>query len=77
MELERERTLERLRTLSDEELSRVFRPRRSWQEGSEMWTVRKVLRRIVGHEHFHTAEIQQRLTWLLLGVPEFVNPGSR
>jgi hypothetical protein len=77
LEFQRERTLERLRTLSDRELSRVYRPRRTWQDGSEMWTVRKALRRIISHERFHTAEIQQRLTWLLLGVPEFASSRTR
>ena len=77
LESQRARTLERLHTLSDAELSQVFRPRRSWQEGSEIWTVRKVLRRVIDHERFHTAEIQQRLTWLLLGVPDFTNSGTR
>jgi DinB superfamily len=77
LEFQRERTLERLRALSDRELSRVFRPRRSWQDGSEMWTVRKVLRRVISHERFHTAEIEQRLTWLLLGVPDFGSSRTR
>ena len=77
LESQRERTLARLRTLSDQELSRVFRPRRSWQDGSEMWTVRKALRRIISHERFHTAEIQQRVAWLLLGVPDFASSRTR
>jgi len=74
---QRERTLERLSSLSDDERSRTFRPQRTWQrEGSEMWTVRKVLRRMIGHERFHTAEIQQRLSWLFLGVPDFTGRGA-
>lgn len=70
---QRERTLERLRDLSDPERTRTFHPSRSWQGGSEVWTVRKVLRRIISHERFHTAEIEQRLAWLLLGVPDFAS----
>ena len=31
---------------------------------------RKVVRRMLAHERFHTAEIQQRLSWLQLGVPQ-------
>jgi hypothetical protein len=33
--------------------------------------LRKVLRRTISHERFHTKEIEQRLAWLLLGVPDF------
>ena len=56
-------------SLSSEQRNRVFAPRRPWQTGAERWTARKVVRRVLGHERFHTAEIQQRLTWVLLGAP--------
>jgi hypothetical protein len=52
----------------------VFYVTRSWQDRPEQWTVRKVIRRIISHERFHTKEIQQRLSWILLGVPEFRAP---
>jgi hypothetical protein len=72
--LQRERTVERLRSLSQAERSKVFYVTRSWQDRSEHWTVRKTIRRIISHERFHTKEIQQRLSWILLGVPEFRTP---
>jgi hypothetical protein len=34
-----------------------------------------VVRRVIAHERFHTAEIRQRLAWLLVGVPSFTRPG--
>ncbi len=69
LDLQRNRTVERLLSLKLEEMSRTFRPQRPWQDRPEEWTARKVLRRIIEHERFHTAEIQQRLTWLRLGLP--------
>jgi hypothetical protein len=33
-------------------------------------TIRKVLRRLISHDRDHAAEILQRRTWLLLGVPK-------
>jgi hypothetical protein len=36
---------------------------------AEEWTVRKVARRIIAHERAHAAEVRQRLTWVLLGLP--------
>jgi hypothetical protein len=68
--------LERLRTLSDKERSTVYRrpdPRRG---GEAAWSARKVVRRLINHERFHTKEIEQRLAWLLLALPE-VMPVSR
>ncbi|HEY8173890.1 MAG TPA: DinB family protein [Dehalococcoidia bacterium] len=68
--LQRERLIATLRALPASDRGRVFRRTMPWQEsGEEHWTVRKVIRRVVGHERFHTAEIRQRLTWVLLGVP--------
>lgn len=69
--LQRARAIDIIRSLSDEQRARVYRPRRPWQQGIEEWTVRKALRRIIIHERFHTKEIEQRLAWLLLSVPSF------
>lgn len=68
---ERELTIARLRSLTPEERGALFRPTRAWQDRPEQWTARKAIRRIISHERFHTKEIEQRLAWLLLGVPEF------
>lgn len=76
LESQRRRTVERLRALSAEERGRVFRPKRPWRDSPEEWTARKAIRRIIAHERFHTKEIQQRLAWLLLGVPEFRTVGA-
>ena len=56
-------------SLPEAQRGRVFAPQRPWQDGTERWTARKVVRRVISHERFHTAEIQQRLTWVLLGAP--------
>ena len=71
---ETERTRDVLaRVAAADELDRVFRPRRpSTSQGSEEpgeWTVRKTLRRLISHDRAHAAEITQRRTWVLLGVP--------
>jgi hypothetical protein len=66
---EHARTVERLRSLSEDERSRVWRPLRPGQSAPEEWTVRKVARRIISHERVHAAEIVQRRTWVLLGIP--------
>ncbi len=58
-----------LRSLSDAD-RRVFRPERPGHAESEEWTARKMLRRLISHDRAHAAEIIQRRTWLLLGVPE-------
>jgi hypothetical protein len=50
--------------------------RHSTQRGEAFWTARKVIRRIMAHKRFHTREIEQRLAWLTLGVPE-VLPQNR
>jgi hypothetical protein len=61
-----------LRALPQLDRGRVFRRRMPWQEsGEEHWTARKVVRRVISHERFHIAEIRQRLSWALVGVPEF------
>ena len=58
-----------LRGVDRRERSRVFRPVRPGRSVPEEWTIRKVVRRQIAHERVHTAEIQQRLAWLLLGLP--------
>ena len=66
-------TVERLRSLSAEERSRVWRPLRPGGSAPEEWTVRKVVRRMVSHDRAHAAEIMQRRSWVLLGVPRLVS----
>jgi hypothetical protein len=68
---ERSRLVDALRALSAVDRARRFEPIRSWQSAPEHWTARKVIRRVISHERFHTAEIRQRLSWLLVGVPHF------
>jgi predicted RNase H-like HicB family nuclease len=60
----------RLQALSDETLGRVFT--RQGPRGEMQWTARKVMRRIIVHKRFHTREIEQRRSWLTLGVPEIL-----
>lgn len=71
---EREKTLALLRSLSEEERRRVFRPLRPGQTEPQEWTARKVIRRMISHERAHTAEVIQRRTWVLLGPPELRAP---
>ena len=71
----RERMIERLRSLSDTERDRIYRWAYVGRPYGE-WSIRKVLRRSINHERFHTKEIEQRLAWLILGLPE-VLPASR
>jgi hypothetical protein len=65
---QRQRAITRLRALTEDDRSRLFKHRPGPEEH---WTVRKALRRFIAHERFHTREIEQRLAWLLLGVPVF------
>jgi hypothetical protein len=65
-----EATAARLRAFSDEALGRLFKG--TGPRGETEWTVRKVVRRVVAHKRFHTREIEQRLCWLTLGVPEIL-----
>ena len=69
-----EMTAKRLHALPEEALVRVFT--RQGARGETEWTARKVMRRIISHKRFHTREIEQRLAWLTLGVPE-VLPQNR
>ena len=64
----------RLQALSDATLGRLFV--RTGPRGEMQWTARKVMRRIISHKRFHTREIEQRRSWLTLGVPE-VLPQNR
>lgn len=66
----------RLRALSDEALGRLYRRPHPRGAGEMEWTARKVMRRIISHKRFHTREIEQRRSWLTLGVPE-VLPQNR
>jgi hypothetical protein len=69
-----ELTAKRLHALPEEALASLFR--RTTARGETEWTVRKAARRIINHKRFHTREIEQRLAWLTLGVPE-VLPQNR
>jgi hypothetical protein len=71
LELQRQLLVQALRALTAGERARRFEPIRPWQSAPEHWTARKVIRRVISHERFHTAEIRQRLSWLLVGVPNF------
>lgn len=71
---QRQRAIERLRALQDEDLIAYWQRRQRWQKtGFEQWTVRKGLRRLIAHERFHTKEIEQRLAWLLVGAPHLAD----
>ena len=68
-------TVGRLRALNAEERAgTVYKT--TGPRGEAEWTARKAIRRILNHQRFHTREIQQRLAWLTLGVPEIL-PASR
>lgn len=68
-ETERLLTTDRLHSMSDEDRSRVWQAVHPGRTVAEEWTVRKVIRRIISHERAHAAEVEQRLTWPLLGIP--------
>lgn len=65
----------RLRSLNDEELAGTVYMS-AGPRGEAHWTARKALRRVVNHQRFHYKEMQQRLCWLTLGIPD-VRPVSR
>lgn len=74
---QRDATVTYLRSLGAHALGRKFRLRQPWQQsGEENWTVPKALRRIIAHERFHTKEIDQRLAWLLMGMPTVEQPAG-
>lgn len=69
------RTLDALRRAATAGLDRVWHPVRPHPARPQPvvpgdWTIRKVLRRLISHDRDHAAEILQRRTWLLLGVPK-------
>jgi hypothetical protein len=70
----REATIAHFRALELPDSGRVFR--RQGPRGEAEWSARKVLRRIINHQRFHAREVEQRLCWLALGVPEVI-PASR
>jgi hypothetical protein len=75
---QRDRAVQRYRSLSEADLAARFEKRQPWQtRGAEHWTVRKALRRAIGHERFHCREVEQRLAWLLLGAPELSPAAGR
>jgi hypothetical protein len=66
----------RLQALSDADRGRVF-SRANPRGGPDIeWSARKTIRRIINHERFHAKEIEQRLAWLILAVPEVI-PASK
>jgi hypothetical protein len=72
----RDAAFARLRSLSPEERSKKYiRPNARTGVDAE-WSARKVIRRVINHQRFHVKEIEQRLSWLLLGVPEVI-PANR
>ena len=62
------RTRELLAVAAAAGLNRLYHPVRPGGSSGE-WTMRKVLRRLISHDRAHAAEIVQRRTWLLPGVP--------
>jgi hypothetical protein len=71
LQAQREKTIAAFQSLPAADRGRKFLPQTPWGEKPEHWTPRKSLRRIIAHERFHTAEIEQRKAWVLLGVPKF------
>jgi hypothetical protein len=76
-EAEHEGTIARLLDVLGVEPARVFRPTRPGRQAPEEWTVRKVIRRLVSHDRAHTAELEQRRTWVLLGAPVLERGANR
>ena len=70
LELQRERAIAHLRSLTEAQRAKVFHPNWPWRDDEdEEWSVRKALRRFIYHERFHTRDIEQTLAWLLTGGP--------
>jgi uncharacterized damage-inducible protein DinB len=61
LEMERRTALERLRQLSEDELSAITYPAQWTNYPEEPWTARKALRRLIEHESEHIAHIRQLL----------------
>jgi hypothetical protein len=70
-----ETAVARLRSLDGDELAGTVYTV-AGRNGEAEWTVRKSLRRVINHQRFHLKEMQQRLCWLTLGIPD-VRPVSR
>ena len=68
VEAEQARTIEALQQAASGGLDRVFRPQRGSGSAAE-WTLRKVFRRLISHNRQHAWEIEQRRSWVVLGVP--------
>jgi uncharacterized damage-inducible protein DinB/predicted RNase H-like HicB family nuclease len=62
LEMERRTAVARLRQLTQEERSGVFRPMHWTDHPEELWTARKALRRFLEHEREHTAQVRETLT---------------
>jgi hypothetical protein len=67
---ERARTIECLRSLTDEERRRAWHPLRPGRSAPEAWSARKVVRRIISHQRAHAAEILHRRTWAWVSPEE-------
>jgi predicted RNase H-like HicB family nuclease/uncharacterized damage-inducible protein DinB len=61
LEMERRTALDRLRRLTEQELSEVCYPTHWTQYPEEAWTARKALRRFLEHEREHTAQVREIL----------------
>lgn len=61
LEMERRTALERLRRLTDQELTAICYPTRWTGHPDEPWTARKALRRMLEHEREHTDHIREVL----------------
>jgi len=59
--MERRTAVDRLRRLTDDELSRVVYPSQWTDHPEEPWTARKALRRLIEHEREHTAQVREIL----------------
>lgn len=57
----RELAVDSLRSLSKRQRSEIFQPRNDPSPTCNLWTARKVLRRIVDHERLHTAYVEKIL----------------
>ena len=70
----RRATLEHLRALDLGSSGAVYK--HQGPRGEAEWSARKVIRRIINHQRFHAREVEQRLCWLALGVPDVI-PANR
>jgi predicted RNase H-like HicB family nuclease len=61
MDYSRNIVIEKLQSLSERKMKGVFQPRKYQSPVCNLWTARKVLRRIVDHEMLHVRDIQRVL----------------